>query len=84
MIYQIKDKYYIRVAPMKYTEVKFVLRNDDVVIETTKNRIISNGGMTIKELNFQQEKEKIKASLLDTRKEVCETTPRSSKYRRRG
>ena len=83
MIYQIKNKYYIRVAPMKYTEVKFVLQNDDVVIKTTENRLISNADMEIKELNFQQEKEQIKASLLADTKNTSNTIVRSSKYRKR-
>lgn len=83
MIYQIENKYYIRVAPMKYTEVKFILKNDDVVIETTQNRIIVNGNMNIKEINFQQDKEKIKASLLEKHTETSKTSVRSSKHRRR-
>lgn len=82
MIYQIGNKYYIRVAPMKYTEVEFILDNDDIVIKTTKNRLISNADMKIKEVNFQQEKEKIKASLLDSKEKNNECSPRTSKYRR--
>ena len=84
MIYQIENKYYIRVAPMKYTEVKFVLKNDDVAIEITQNRIIANGNMNIKEINFQQDKEKIKASLLEEPKETSNNSIRGSKHRRRG
>lgn len=80
MIYQIENKYYIRVAPMKYTEVKLVLKNNDIVIETTQNRIIANASMRITEINFQQEKENIKASLLGE----TEKTVKTSKYRRRG
>lgn len=83
MIYQIENKYYIRVAPMKYTEIKFELKNDDVVIVTTQNRIIANGSMQVTEINFQQEKEKIKASLLEKPKETGNTSTRGSKYRRR-
>lgn len=72
---------------MKYTEVKFVLKNDDVVIETTQERLIANGSMQIKQINFQQEKENIKASLLDVKEKTCKTSTtgtRGSKYRRRG
>ena len=83
MIYQIENKYYIRVAPMKYTEVKLVLKNNDVVIETTQNRIIANASMQIKEINFQQEKENIKASLLEQPKETSNNSVRGSKHRRR-
>ena len=86
MLYQIENKYYIRVAPMKYTEVKLLLRNNDVVIEVTGNRIISNSDTIIKEINFQGEKEKIKASLLEEKKQTKETSNtsvRGSKYRKR-
>lgn len=83
MIYQIENKYYIRVAPMKYTEVKLVIKNNDLVIETTQNRIITNSGMQIKEINFQQEKENIKASLLEKPNETSNNSVRGSKHRRR-
>lgn len=84
MIYQIENKYYIRVAPMKYTEVKLVLKNNDVVIETTQNRIIANASMQITEINFQQEKESIKASLLEEPEKTSNSSMRGSKHRRRG
>ena len=83
MIYQIENKYYIRVAPMKYTEVKFVLKNDDVVIEVTQNRLIANGSMQIEEINFQREKDNIKASLREEPSKTINIT-RGSKHRRRG
>ena len=83
MIYQIENKYYIRVAPMKYTEVKFALKNDDVVIETTQNRIIVDSNTHVIEKNFQQEKENIKASLLEQPKETSNNSVRGSKHRRR-
>ena len=82
MIYQILNKYYIRVAPIKYTEVKFILKDNDVIIQPTQNRIIVNGDTKIKEINFQQEKENIKASLLKEPKET--SIARGSKHRRRG
>lgn len=65
MIYLINNKYYIRVAPLKYTEIDFALKNNDVIIKPTRNRIEANGNTIIKEVNFQNEKEKIKHSLLD-------------------
>ena len=83
MIYKIKNKYYIRTAPMKYTEIKLLLKNDDVVIETTHNRILANGEMVITEINFQQEKDNLKKMLCDNG-DKQETTAKSSKYRRRG
>ena len=68
---------------MKYTEVKFALKNNDVVIETTQNRIIVNGNTHVIEKNFQQEKENIKASLLEQPKETSDNSVRGSKHRRR-
>ena len=65
MIYLINNKYYIRVAPLKYTEIDFELKNNDVIIKPTRNKIEANGNMIINEVNFQNEKEKIKYSLLD-------------------
>ena len=83
MLYQIMNKYYIRVAPMKYTEVKLVPHNDDVVIEITSNKLIADKNTDIKEVNFQKEKEKIKASLLADTKNTSNTSVRGSKYRKR-
>ena len=68
MLYQIENKYYIRVAPMRYTEVKLSLTNDDVTIKPTRNKIESSGNTVIKEINFQKEKEKIKLDLLKKEK----------------
>lgn len=86
MIYQINNKYYIRTAPMKYTEVNLSVRNDDVVIGITSNRIVLTGNTNIKEINFQENKEKIKASLLEETKQINETSKtsvRGSRHRKR-
>ena len=64
MIYLIANKYYIKVAPMRYTEIDFFIKNNDVVIQPTKNRIESNSGTKIQEIDFKKEKEKIKRNLL--------------------
>lgn len=82
MLYKIENKYYIRVAPRKYTEVKFVLKNDDVVIQPTSNRIESNGTMVITQVDFQKEKDNIKSDLL---KDNCsdDTKETVTKYRKR-
>lgn len=86
MLYKIENKYYVRVAPMKYTEVKFELKHNDVVIKVTSSRIIATGDMNIKEINFQKEKENIKASLLEETKqedETSNTSMRGSRHRKR-
>lgn len=84
MLYKINNKYYVRVAPMRYTEVNFILKNDDVVIQLTQHKIESNGQTVIKEFDFQKEKESIKKSLQDTLHPEKKTTRESSaKHRRR-
>lgn len=83
MIYQIDNKYYIRTAPMKYTEIEFLLKGNDVVVKPTHNRILANGHMSIKEINFQTEKDKIKKKLCNNG-DTQETAVKGSKHRRRG
>ena len=69
---------------MNYTEIKFVLKNDDVVIEPTKNKIEANNNMVIEKIDFQKEKEKIKEKLL--KEEKTENSNRNgindTKYRK--
>lgn len=69
---------------MNYTEIKFVLKNDDVVIEPTKNKIEANNNMVIERIDFQKEKEKIKEKLL--KEEKTENSNRNgindTKYRK--
>ena len=82
MIYQILNKYYIRVAPRKYTEIKFILKNDDVVMETTQNKIESNGNTVMTTFDFQKEKDNIKNKLMNEQSEEnCST--KINKYRKR-
>ena len=71
---------------MKYTEVNLSVHNDDVVIGITSNRIVLTGNTNIKEINFQENKEKIKASLLEETKRINETSNtsvRGSRHRKR-
>lgn len=83
MLYQIENKYYIRVAPRKYTEVKFVLKHDDVVIQTTNNRIESDGNTVITQINFQKEKDNIKSKLLNNNCSSDKQEIVGTKYRKR-
>ena len=71
---------------MKYTEVNLSVHNDDVVVGITSNRIVLTGNANIKEINFQENKEKIKASLLEETKQINETSNtsvRGSRHRKR-
>lgn len=84
MIYQILNKYYIRVAPRKYTEIEFMLKNDDVVIKTTSNKLEANGETVITTFDFQKEKDNIKKRLLnESNMEEGNSTVLNKKYRKR-
>ena len=83
MLYQIENKYYIRVAPMRYTEVKFILKGDDVVIQPTRNKLESNGRTIVSEFNFQKEKDNIKSKLLNDISDSSKTETTITKYRKR-
>lgn len=85
MIYQIKNKYYIKVAPYLYKEIDFILTNDSVTIKTLSNKIEITSGVDIKQIDFQKEKDSIKKQLL-TEKNKEEKTydfPRNNKHRNR-
>lgn len=63
MLYLIDGKYYIKTAPLKYTEVSFKLNDDDVVIIPTRNKFEANSKAIIESVDFQKEKSNIKKSL---------------------
>ena len=82
MLYQILNKYYIRVAPRKYIEVQFALKNDDVVIVTTSNKLESNGNTIITTFDFQKEKNNIKEKLMN-QQSTDDGSVATNKYRKR-
>ena len=63
MLYLVDGKYYIKTAPLKYTEVSFSIKNDNVVIIPTQNKFEANAKAVITGVDFQKEKDKIKKSL---------------------
>lgn len=63
MLYLIEGKYYIKTAPLKYTEVSFELKNDTVVIIPTQHKFEANTKAIIESVDFQKEKDNIKKSL---------------------
>lgn len=63
MLYLIDGKYYIKTAPLKYTEVGFSIKGDDVVIIPTQNRFEANTKAVITSVDFQKEKNTIKKKL---------------------
>ena len=63
MIYQIKDKYYINVAPHIFKEVNLCLKNDDLILVPTNNKIEVYKTYEVKQIFFQNEKESLKKKL---------------------
>ena len=63
MLYLIDGKYYIKTAPLKYTEVSFSIKDGNVVIIPTQNRFEANAKAVITSVDFQKEKDTIKQSL---------------------
>lgn len=66
MIYQIKDKYYINVAPHIFKEVSLCLKNDDLVLVPTDNKIEVYKTHEVEQIYFQNEKESLKKKLFPT------------------
>lgn len=69
MIYQIKDKYYINVAPHVFKEINLCLKNDDLVLVPTDNTIEVYKLFEVKTIYFQHEKESLKKKLFPIKKE---------------
>ena len=63
MIYQINDKYYINVAPHIFKEVSLCLKNDDLILVPTDNKIEVYKMHEVKQIYFQNEKESLKKKL---------------------
>lgn len=63
MIYQIQDKYYINVAPHIFKEVNLCLKNDDLILVPTNNKIEVYKMYEVKQIFFQNEKENLKKKL---------------------
>lgn len=62
MIYEIDNKYYVKVG-YEYNEIEMKLdENGDVILLPLKNRIDGNG-KTIKQIIFQDEKDNFKKKL---------------------
>lgn len=64
MIYQINDRYYIKISPRQYVQLDFNIVDNDVILVPTSNKIEINPlNVDVKQIDFQNEKEKIKLML---------------------
>lgn len=81
MIYQIKDKYYINVAPHIFKEVKICLKNNDLVLAPTNNTIEVYKMYEVKSIYFQHEKENLRKKLFPNK--IKETVAKKSRPSKR-
>ena len=58
MIYEINNKYYIKVGK-DFVEVEMVINNDDIKLNPTKNKIENNGKIKYKEINILSDKQRL-------------------------
>lgn len=70
MIYKIENKYYIKLYDTVYKEVKLSIKNKELIIEPTKNKLESNSDTKISVVDIDKEKEK----LANKRKETSYTS----------
>ena len=81
MIYQIKDKYYINVAPHVFKEINLCLKDDDLVLVPTNNTVEVYKMYEVKSIYFQHEKENLKKKLFPIEEE--ERVVKKSRPRKR-
>lgn len=81
MIYQIKDKYYINVAPHIFKEVVLQIENNDLVLVPTENKIEVYKMHEVKQIYFQNEKESLLRKFLLKRDKVESKSKRTKTSR---
>ena len=81
MIYQIKDKYYINVAPHIFKEVVLKIENNDLVLVPTENKIEVYKMHEVKQIYFQNEKESLLRKFLLKRDKVESKSKRTKTSR---
>lgn len=60
MIYLINGKYYVKISPLTYSEIKLELKGEDLNLVPIGNKIEVNSDIKIKEIVFRDEKDDLK------------------------
>ena len=63
MIYLINGKYYVKISPLTYSEIKLELKEEDLNLVPIGNKIEANSNTKIKEIVFRDEKDNLKKQL---------------------
>lgn len=63
MIYLINGKYYVKISPLTYSEIKLELKGEDLNLVPIGNKIEVNSNTKIKEIVFRDEKDNLKKQL---------------------
>ena len=65
MIYLINGKYYVKISPLTYSEIKLELKGEDLNLVPIGNKIEVNSDIKIKEIVFRDEKDELKNKIND-------------------
>lgn len=83
MLYQIDNKYYVRVGK-DFTEVEIIVKGNDIDLKPTTNKVENNGNIEYKEIDFQSNKENLIKEFSKPNKfnseETVDSEPRRTKY----
>ena len=63
MIYLINGKYYVKISPLTYSEIKLELKGEDLNLVPIGYKIEVNSDIKIKEIVFRDEKDNLKKQL---------------------
>ena len=63
MIYLINGKYYVKISPLTYSEIKLELKGEDLNLVPIGNKIEVNSDIKIKEIVFRDERDDLKKQL---------------------
>ena len=80
MIYLINGKYYVKISPLTYSEIKLELKGEDLNLVPIGNKIEVNSNTKIKEIVFRDEKDNLKKQL--TKSSEAKTSSAVSKKNR--
>ena len=82
MIYQIKDEYYINIAPHIYKKINLCLKGDELILVPTNKTVEIYKMYEVKQIYFASEKDKLKEKLFPMKtNKVASKKPKTSKRR---
>lgn len=81
MIYLINEKYYVKISPLMYSEVKLEMKNKDLTLVPVGNKIELDSNTKVKEIIFRDEKENLMKQLQKSSEDKPKTSAATKKNR---